>query len=112
MDFSGFLRINSRGDDTGTHNQSRSGYRTACFLVLIPFLSFNDDLQGGSVKIFYYHDVYQLIVSMSFRSTSQKFSIDLRVFPFLLLRIYCSPSVKSEMDLSASLGVFLLCTLL
>ena len=76
------------------------------------FLSFNDDLQGGSVKIFYYHDVYRLIVSMSFRSTSQKFSIDLRVFPFLLLRIYCSPSVKSEMDLSASLGVFLLCTLL
>jgi hypothetical protein len=45
---------------------------------------FCDDLQGGSVKIYYYHDVSRLIASMSFRSTSRKFPIHLRGFPFSL----------------------------
>lgn len=101
MDFSGFLRINSRDDDSRVL-AIHIGACTAPFVSWL--LSLCDDLQGGSVKIFYYHDVSRLIASMSFRSTSRTFPIHLRVFPFSL------PSLPSEMNLSTALGAFLLCT--
>lgn len=71
MDFSGFLRNNSRGDDSRVLaiNLGACIAPLASWLLSL-FFSISDDLQGGSVKIFYYHDVSRLIASMSFRSTS------------------------------------------
>lgn len=92
MDFSGFLRVNSRGDDSRVLTINIG----ACTAPLVSWLlSLCDDPQGGSVKIFYHHDISRLIASM-FRSTFREFPIHLRVFPFLLL------SLPSEMNLSAS----------
>jgi hypothetical protein len=98
MDFSGFLRINSRDDDS----RVLAIHIGACTAPFVSWLL--SHRKGGSVKIFYYHDVSRLIASMSFRSTSRTFPIHLRVFPFSL------PSLPSEMNLSTSLGTFILCT--
>jgi hypothetical protein len=81
FDLSGYLRINSRDDDSRVLAINIG----ACTAPLVSWpLSLCDDLQGGSVKIFYYHDVSRLIAFILFRSTSPKFPIHLRVFPFSL----------------------------
>ena len=73
-----FLRINSRGERLTQLISECVPHRL--FLGSFPF---GDDLQGGSLQIFYYHDVSRLIASTSFRSTFRKFPIHRRGFTFL-----------------------------